>query len=162
MLYSSTDAVIDNQPRDANSFPPIKIVDSVIVEKISEELDALGEAEEEGDIESIWIAGFPLTKRRSSVSGRCTNQSPLLYDVWPPQFHFPSHHNYTDVNRVTSPPNISSSHAKPTKALDTLLMPDPRILVLSVSPDLSTSYIPIMNAIFSAQKLVQLRGFFML
>ncbi|KIM45246.1 hypothetical protein M413DRAFT_39084, partial [Hebeloma cylindrosporum] len=30
---------------------------------------------------------------------------------------------------------------------------DPRILILSVSPDLSTSYIPIMNAIFSAQKL---------
>jgi len=31
---------------------------------------------------------------------------------------------------------------------------DPRILILSVSPDLSTAYIPIMNAIFSAQKLV--------
>jgi len=31
---------------------------------------------------------------------------------------------------------------------------DPRILILSVSPDLSTSYIPIMNSIFSAQKLV--------
>ncbi|KJA20721.1 hypothetical protein HYPSUDRAFT_118008, partial [Hypholoma sublateritium FD-334 SS-4] len=30
---------------------------------------------------------------------------------------------------------------------------DPRILILSVSPDLSTSYIPIMNAIFSAQKM---------
>ncbi|CAA7261699.1 unnamed protein product [Cyclocybe aegerita] len=30
---------------------------------------------------------------------------------------------------------------------------DPRILVLSVSPDLSTAYIPIMNSIFSAQKL---------
>ncbi|KAF4621238.1 hypothetical protein D9613_000421 [Agrocybe pediades] len=30
---------------------------------------------------------------------------------------------------------------------------DPRILILSVSPDLSTSYIPIMNSIFSAQKL---------
>ncbi|KZT08341.1 transcription factor Tfb4 [Laetiporus sulphureus 93-53] len=30
---------------------------------------------------------------------------------------------------------------------------DPRILVLSVSPDQSSSYIPIMNSIFSAQKL---------
>jgi transcription initiation factor TFIIH subunit 3 len=30
---------------------------------------------------------------------------------------------------------------------------EPRILILSVSPDLSTSYIPIMNSIFSAQKL---------
>ncbi|KAF5321610.1 hypothetical protein D9619_002025 [Psilocybe cf. subviscida] len=32
---------------------------------------------------------------------------------------------------------------------------DPRILILSASPDLSSSYIPIMNAIFSAQKLVR-------
>ncbi|KAF9051175.1 transcription factor Tfb4 [Hymenopellis radicata] len=30
---------------------------------------------------------------------------------------------------------------------------DPRILVLSVSQDLTTSYIPVMNSIFSAQKL---------
>ncbi|EIN11961.1 transcription factor Tfb4 [Punctularia strigosozonata HHB-11173 SS5] len=30
---------------------------------------------------------------------------------------------------------------------------EPRILILSVSPDQSTSYIPIMNSIFSAQKL---------
>ncbi|KAF9529184.1 transcription factor Tfb4-domain-containing protein [Crepidotus variabilis] len=30
---------------------------------------------------------------------------------------------------------------------------DPRILILSVSPDLSNAYIPIMNSIFSAQKL---------
>ncbi|KII92795.1 hypothetical protein PLICRDRAFT_37587 [Plicaturopsis crispa FD-325 SS-3] len=30
---------------------------------------------------------------------------------------------------------------------------DPRILILSVSPDLSSAYIPMMNAIFSAQKL---------
>ncbi|KAH8119077.1 Tfb4-domain-containing protein [Phellopilus nigrolimitatus] len=31
--------------------------------------------------------------------------------------------------------------------------PEPRIVVLSVSPDFSTSYIPLMNSIFSAQKL---------
>ena len=35
---------------------------------------------------------------------------------------------------------------------------DPRILILSVSPDLSSSYIPLMNSIFSAQKLVRLLG----
>ncbi|KXN91044.1 RNA polymerase II transcription factor B subunit 4 [Leucoagaricus sp. SymC.cos] len=33
------------------------------------------------------------------------------------------------------------------------ILPDPRLLVLSVSPDLATSYIPIMNSVFSAQKL---------
>jgi hypothetical protein len=36
-----------------------------------------------------------------------------------------------------------------------MVLPDPRMLILSVSPDLSSSYIPIMNAIFSAQKLVR-------
>ena len=33
--------------------------------------------------------------------------------------------------------------------------PDPRILIISISPDLSASYIPLMNSIFSAQKLVR-------
>ncbi|KAL0956395.1 hypothetical protein HGRIS_002542 [Hohenbuehelia grisea] len=47
------------------------------------------------------------------------------------------------INRLT----IAQPTAKNEHALD------PHILVLSVSPDLSSSYIPIMNAIFSAQKL---------
>ncbi|KAF9075432.1 transcription factor Tfb4-domain-containing protein [Rhodocollybia butyracea] len=34
-----------------------------------------------------------------------------------------------------------------------LALPDPRILILSVSPDQTASYIPVMNSIFSAQKL---------
>ncbi|KAG6885961.1 hypothetical protein C0993_006888, partial [Termitomyces sp. T159_Od127] len=55
------------------------------------------------------------------------------------------------VNRITLP--SSSTSNKRTDAIDPAIFPDPRILVLSVSPDLSTSYIPIMNAIFSAQKL---------
>ncbi|KAG5654407.1 hypothetical protein H0H81_003231 [Sphagnurus paluster] len=55
------------------------------------------------------------------------------------------------VNRVSIP--TSSTSNKPTEDHDPNVLPDPRILVLSVSPDLSTSYIPIMNAIFSAQKL---------
>ena len=50
------------------------------------------------------------------------------------------------------------SHTDPSPDINRLSLSsplvDPRILVLSVSPDLSTAYIPIMNAIFSAQKLV--------
>ncbi|KAF8518722.1 transcription factor Tfb4 [Gautieria morchelliformis] len=38
-------------------------------------------------------------------------------------------------------------------APSTTKAPDPRILIISVSPDLSASYIPLMNSIFSAQKL---------
>jgi len=34
----------------------------------------------------------------------------------------------------------------------------PRILVLTVSPDSSSDYIPIMNCIFSAQKAVRTNG----
>jgi len=51
------------------------------------------------------------------------------------------------INRITHPSTSSNL------ADDPAILPDPRILILSVSPDLSTSYIPIMNSIFSAQKL---------
>jgi hypothetical protein len=54
-----------------------------------------------------------------------------------------------DINRISHP----STSSNPGDNLTVL--PDPRILILSVSPDLSTSYIPIMNSIFSAQKLVR-------
>ncbi|KAH7108476.1 transcription factor Tfb4 [Auriculariales sp. MPI-PUGE-AT-0066] len=47
------------------------------------------------------------------------------------------------INRIVHPP-------PPVNPAD---VPTARILVLSVSPDLSSSYIPLMNSIFSAQKL---------
>ncbi|EJD52362.1 transcription factor Tfb4 [Auricularia subglabra TFB-10046 SS5] len=51
------------------------------------------------------------------------------------------------INRITHPPPPANpSESPPTP-------PEARILILSVSPDLSTSYIPLMNSIFSAQKL---------
>ncbi|KAG6837497.1 hypothetical protein H0H93_008422 [Arthromyces matolae] len=62
------------------------------------------------------------------------------------------------VNRITLP--STSSASKHNEGLDPSILPDPRVLVLSVSPDLSTSYIPIMNAIFSAQKLASIPLFF--
>ncbi|KAJ7497468.1 TFIIH subunit Tfb4/p34 [Mycena latifolia] len=55
------------------------------------------------------------------------------------------------VNRITLPPSANSKAQ--ANGFHPGVLPDPRILILSVSPDLSTSYIPIMNAIFSAQKL---------
>jgi len=50
------------------------------------------------------------------------------------------------INRLAHP--LSGNVADETAA-----RADPRILILSVSPDLSASYIPVMNSIFSAQKL---------
>ncbi|OJT10433.1 RNA polymerase II transcription factor B subunit 4 [Trametes pubescens] len=53
-----------------------------------------------------------------------------------------------DINRITSNTTASGPNEDgPTASID------PRILVLSVSPDQSSTYIPIMNSIFSAQKL---------
>ena len=52
------------------------------------------------------------------------------------------------INRLAHPPSGSLVDEATTSA-------DPRILILSVSPDLAASYIPVMNSIFSAQKLVR-------
>lgn len=50
------------------------------------------------------------------------------------------------INRLAHPPPGSVATEAATEI-------DPRILILSVSPDLSASYIPVMNSIFAAQKL---------
>ncbi|KAH9858713.1 transcription factor Tfb4 [Lenzites betulinus] len=52
------------------------------------------------------------------------------------------------INRITSHSAASGSDREGSAT-----SVDPRILVLSVSPDQSSTYIPIMNSIFSAQKL---------
>lgn len=49
MLYSSTDPLQhDNRTIDANSYPPFRVVDSSVMQHTMEEVDALGEPEEEG------------------------------------------------------------------------------------------------------------------
>lgn len=57
-----------------------------------------------------------------------------------------------DINRMS---NASSTSTAAGGVQGPVVLPDPRILVVSVSPDESSSYIPIMNSIFSAQKLVR-------
>jgi transcription initiation factor TFIIH subunit 3 len=59
-----------------------------------------------------------------------------------------SDHTRLVINRLAHPPAGTVADEKAASA-------DPRILILSVSPDLSASYIPVMNSIFSAQKLVR-------
>ncbi|KIK09917.1 hypothetical protein K443DRAFT_127299 [Laccaria amethystina LaAM-08-1] len=118
MLYSSTLHNPELQSIDSNSYAPFKLVDSTIINRISDELDAIDHSEEE-DAPCALVGA--LTKA-------------LCY-----------------VNRISLPPPSNSSTSLNTR--DSTVLPDPRILILSVSPDLSTSYIPIMNSIFSAQKL---------
>ena len=57
---------------------------------------------------------------------------------------------FLDINRMLNP-SIATNAPADVQTLS----PEPRILIISVSPDLSTSYIPLMNSIFSAQKLVR-------
>ncbi|KAI0630365.1 transcription factor Tfb4 [Trametes polyzona] len=52
------------------------------------------------------------------------------------------------INRITTN-TVSSGSSREASSSSV----DPRILMLSVSPDQSSTYIPIMNSIFSAQKL---------
>jgi hypothetical protein len=62
MLYSSTDLAPEHQVIDANSYPPFKLVDSTVVTRIMEELDVLGEHEDEGiHIPRLLAQRFPHT-----------------------------------------------------------------------------------------------------
>jgi hypothetical protein len=47
MLYPSPNPVADAQFTDANSYLPLKVVDSTIVRRIMDEMDALGEPDED-------------------------------------------------------------------------------------------------------------------
>lgn len=116
ILYASTDHPDSaNISIDANSYPPFKLLDTTLVDRIAAELDPIDVSHDEEQVPCALVGA--LTKA-------------LCY-----------------VNRVSSPPTAANASQSPTPQTDS------RILILSVSPDQSTSYIPIMNAIFSAQKL---------
>ncbi|KAJ7072157.1 transcription factor Tfb4 [Mycena amicta] len=106
-----------------NAYPPFNAVDSTVVQRIMTELDRLESAAEQG---------ADILEAPTALVGALTKA--LCY-----------------VNRISLPPNPNSKAQ--ANGFHPGVLPDPRILILSVSPDLSTSYIPIMNAIFSAQKL---------
>ncbi|KAH7888520.1 TFIIH subunit Tfb4/p34 [Phlebopus sp. FC_14] len=121
MLYSSTETLVDEiPPLDANSYPPFKTVDTTVLKRITQELDAVGDGELEQEPPCALVGA--LTKALCCASGY--------------------------INRITHPSTTAANIAE-----DPAVLPDPRILILSVSADLSSSYIPIMNSIFSAQKL---------
>ena len=80
---------------------------------------------------------------------RWSELSPRRYVVCPPPPPSPNAPlTNIDINRLVHPTQLIGSPE------DSANLPDPRILILTVSPDASNSYIPVMNSIFSAQKLV--------
>ena len=48
MLYPSSDSAVEEQDIDPNWYPPFKSMDSTLVKRVAEELDELGELEDEG------------------------------------------------------------------------------------------------------------------
>lgn len=59
MLYSSTDSAKDDMDDlvDANSYPPFKVVDSSVVERTLDEIESLGDLDEEG-VHSLQDDGY--------------------------------------------------------------------------------------------------------
>lgn len=87
----------------------------------------------------------PFKHMNSTISERITQELQGLEDPEaPPAIVGALAKALCYINRLS----IAASIAKDPAALSS-----PRILVTSVSPDLTASYIPIMNSIFSAQKL---------
>lgn len=155
MLYSSRDKVdLEKENEitsvDANSYSAFKIVDSLVVKRVTDELDALGEPEDEGLNKSTGnrfylsqvLFAVPSDLVGSLAKALCCRRMNVVSWIF-------TYTNSLDINRITSPSLTPASTAEEPPVLQ-----DPRVLILSVSPDLSTSYIPIMNSIFSAQKLV--------
>ncbi|KAJ8077254.1 RNA polymerase II transcription factor B subunit 4 [Marasmius tenuissimus] len=136
MLYSSLDPVTDVPPSDANSYPPFKLVDSTVATRITRELELIAD----DDLEGWWFLSSQLVCPPISVVSAPVALVGALTKA------------LCYINRLTIENNAATANSG-DQSLEPVALPDPRILILSVSPDLTSSYIPVMNSIFSAQKL---------
>ena len=152
LFYSSEEAgdpsTVETVQPDPNSYRFFKTLDQSLVQRISREFDILGQPDTEGTSYSLPLVDVHrrVTSRTLRV-GWSSHQGDMLYV---PHTLSARHIILTtpDINRLLHPAQTLSSPE------DAANLPEPRILILSVSPDASNSYIPIMNSIFSAQKLV--------
>lgn len=79
MLYSSTQLPTDDLPSlDANSYLPFKLVDSTVVRRIIDELDSIGELEEERERLISTCFFSPHWNYSSMCTGRSGDEGPLL------------------------------------------------------------------------------------
>ena len=151
LFYSSEEAGDPStaevvQP-DPNSYRFFKTVDQSLVHRISREFDILGQPDTEGMCNyPRSVNGYRCLIPRTLCIGWSPHQGNMLYVQLTSVFkHLLTN---SDINRLVHPAQSMNSPE------DSANLPDPRILILSVSPDASNSYIPVMNSIFSAQKLV--------
>lgn len=65
---------------DANTYLPFKLVDNAVTKRIVEELDALPDAEEEGEFGSVYSYASVYSLLASSLpAGRFTHESIVSY-----------------------------------------------------------------------------------
>ncbi|EJD02839.1 Tfb4-domain-containing protein [Fomitiporia mediterranea MF3/22] len=138
LLYSSTDHKAegaDDSIAVPNTYLPFKVVDTAVTKRISEELDAMSDFDEEALRQLVGALTKALCRTGLSFLKPCSNLDLL------------DERAVIDINWLVNPTATSIDSDVP------VVSPEPRIVILSVSPDLSTSYIPLMNSIFSAQNL---------
>lgn len=144
VLYAAdTQSTRATAPTPESSFAPFHAINSTVIQRVQEELKLIGNPAEEGALTCYLCSMWRLTTRcRTNWSRWRADQGTVLY-VYLCHFFGQLLKSLADINRIVHPPQS-------TNPAD---VPVPRVLILSVSPDLSTSYIPLMNCIFSAQKL---------
>jgi len=79
LLYSTSTVVLDDaQINDPNAYPLFKVVDSTIVQRIMDELDALGEPEHEGVSQRPRIIYLSYWHSQSHVRWSARSQNPYV------------------------------------------------------------------------------------
>ncbi|KZS93953.1 transcription factor Tfb4 [Sistotremastrum niveocremeum HHB9708] len=128
MLYSSIDQTKPADRRvqpDPNWYQPFKTLDAALTERIREEMPQPSNSSEAEEPLPV-----PVALVGALAKALCCKSS-----------------TYCNFNRIIQATKVEAPSDTP------LVMPESRILIVSVSPDAAASYIPLMNSIFSAQKL---------
>ncbi|KAG8863527.1 RNA polymerase II transcription factor B subunit 4 [Tulasnella sp. 330] len=109
---------------DANSYRPFRVVDSALLDRVLKEME----------------------KHAGGSDGSGRGSGGLVAAITKGLCH---------INKImhTSTEVTTASDSVAVGPTVTTAVTSPKILILSVSPDSSTSYIPLMNSIFAAQKL---------
>lgn len=93
MLYSSSNPPEDPPPADANSYPSFKLVDTAVVAHIADELDALGDPDEEGRAfcrlrnPGANVCAEPVALVGALTKALCCMLSPALRNILCNHFH---------------------------------------------------------------------------
>ncbi|KAG8981538.1 RNA polymerase II transcription factor B subunit 4 [Tulasnella sp. JGI-2019a] len=130
ILYTTSNSLIEEDddmlqgPEDANVYRPFRIVDSALIDHVLKKME----------------------EHSGGPDGTGKGSGGLVAAITKGLCH---------INKIihASADATSASDGTAVGSTVTTAATSPKILILSVSPDSSTSYIPLMNSIFAAQKL---------